>query len=173
MSRRLYRVISKVLDFVRNASWQITYSTYRDQYDLHEHFYFNGAHIQFYGKGEIRAGAGSYIGGLSTVQAASECTVTIGSGCRISHNVRMYTQSDDADADLACANPPVKRGDIVIGDYCWIGANVFIGPAITIGRNSVVGANSVVTKDIPPDEIWGGVPAKLIRRKNSANDAVL
>lgn len=173
MSRSVLRVASKLLEFIRSAGWKITYSNYRHEYDLHRNFAFNGAYIQFYGEGEIRAGEGSYIGGLSTVQAVSGCSVTIGAGCRISHNVRMYTQSADADADFSCANPPEKQGDIVIGDYCWIGANVFINPGVTVGRNAVIGANSVVTKDIPSDEIWGGVPAKLIRRKNIANDAVL
>ncbi|MBD9438718.1 acyltransferase [Pseudomonas sp. PDM04] len=173
MSGLAIRIISKFLDFVRSASWKITYSAYRDKYDLHKNFSFNGAYIQFYGEGKIQAGDGSYVGGLSTVQAVSECSVTIGAGCRISHNVRMYTQSADADADFSCANPREKQGNIIIGDYCWIGANVFISPGVTIGRNAVVGANSVVTRNIPPDEIWGGVPAKLIRQKNIASDAVL
>ena len=46
-----------------------------------------------------------------------------------------------------------------------IGANVFINPGTTVGENSVVGSNSVVTKNIPPFTIYGGVPAKLIRKK--------
>lgn len=169
----VYRVAAKLLDFLRRAGWEITYTTYRSKYDLHKNFGFNGAYIQFYGDGKIEAGEGSYIGGLSTVQAVSGCTVKIGTGCRISHNVRMYTQSADADADFSVASPPEKQGNVLIGDYCWIGANVFISPDVSIGRNSVIGANSVVTKDIPSDEIWGGVPAKLIRRKKIANDAVL
>ena len=58
-----------------------------------------------------------------------------------------------------------KKGDVIIGDYCWIGANVFINPGTTVGENSVVGSNSVVTKNILPFTIYGGVPAKLIRKK--------
>jgi len=55
----------------------------------------------------------------------------------------------------------------LIGDACWIGANVLINPGVTIGENSVVGANNVVTRDVPPGEVWGGVPAKFIRKKKS------
>lgn len=158
-------VVSKMLSFLRSAGWSITYASYRNKYDLHERFRFNGPHIQFYGEGRIEVGDGSYIGGFSTIQAVPGTTMKIGIGCRISHNVRIYTQSVDASADFSLGLLPEKRGDVVIGDYCWIGANVFINPNVTVGSNSVVGANSVVTKSIPPDEIWGGVPARLIRKK--------
>jgi len=50
-----------------------------------------------------------------------------------------------------------------------IGANVFIGigakimPGVTIGDRAVIGANAVVTKDVPPNQVWAGVPARYIR----------
>ena len=44
--------------------------------------------------------------------------------------------------------------------------NVFINPNIIIGDNVIVGANSVVTKNLEPNGIYGGVPAKLIRFKD-------
>lgn len=77
-----------------------------------------------------------------------------------------------ADSDLRIKPVPSKSGDVLIGDACWIGANVLINPGVEIGRNSVVGANSVVTKDIPPNEIWGGVPAKFIRKKKYSSVSV-
>jgi len=116
-------------------------------------------------KGVAQFGANSYIGEGSTWQVYDGCKIVIGKGCKISHLVRAYTYSNDADADFSLAEIPKKKGDIVIGDYVWIGANVMINPGINIGTNSVIGANSVVTKDIPPHSIYGGVPAKLIRVK--------
>ena len=56
---------------------------------------------------------------------------------------------------------------MIIEDYAWIGANVFINPGVVIGKNSIVGANSVITKNVPMNAIFGGVPAKLIRMKSS------
>ncbi|MEA3559710.1 MAG: hypothetical protein U9R75_10695 [Candidatus Thermoplasmatota archaeon] len=52
----------------------------------------------------------------------------------------------------------------VIGDRVDIGQSAFIMPGVVVGEGSIVGAFSVVTKgtDIPPYEIWAGVPAKKI-----------
>ena len=51
---------------------------------------------------------------------------------------------------------------MIIGAYCWVGANVFITEGVKIGENSVIGANSVVTKNIPPHCIAAGNPAKVL-----------
>ena len=55
-----------------------------------------------------------------------------------------------------------KFGRITVHDNCFIGYGVIIMPGVTIGPNSIVGAGSVVTKDIPPDTIAAGVPAREI-----------
>ena len=46
-----------------------------------------------------------------------------------------------------------------------IGAGATVIDSLTIGRNSVIGAGSVVTKDIPPDVVAYGAPARVIRKK--------
>lgn len=56
-----------------------------------------------------------------------------------------------------------KRGNIKIEDGVFIGANTVICKPVTIGKHSIVGAGSVVTKNIPPNQIWGGNPAKYIK----------
>ncbi len=53
---------------------------------------------------------------------------------------------------------------IVVKKGSWIGANTIILPGVTIGENAVVGAGSVVTKNIPEKCVFGGNPAKLIKR---------
>lgn len=76
--------------------------------------------------------------------------------------------------------PFLKYGAIHIGNNNFIGARKLINPGVTIGDNNVVAANSVVTKDIPSNEVWGGIPArfmmtiedyknKLIDNKNNFN----
>ncbi len=51
---------------------------------------------------------------------------------------------------------------IVIGNDVWLGCNVIVLNGVVIGHGAVVAAGAVVTKSIPSNEIWGGVPAKKI-----------
>ena len=57
-----------------------------------------------------------------------------------------------------------KIASINIGNHVFIGARCIIGKGITIGDRSIVAAGSVVTRDIPAGEIWGGNPAKFIKK---------
>lgn len=52
--------------------------------------------------------------------------------------------------------------DVVIGRNVWLGCHVTVLPGISIGDNAIVGAGAVVTKNIPANETWAGVPAKKI-----------
>ena len=56
-----------------------------------------------------------------------------------------------------------QKGEIIIGNDCWIGENVFLVGGVKIGDGAVVLAGAVVTKDVPPYAIVGGVPAKIIK----------
>ena len=50
-----------------------------------------------------------------------------------------------------------------IGKNVWIGAGATIQPRVTVGENAVVAAGAVVTKDVAPNTIVGGNPAKFIK----------
>src|SRR5580692_7235119 len=52
---------------------------------------------------------------------------------------------------------------IVIEKNVWIAAGATIVGGVTVGENSVVAAGSVVTKDVPPNTLVGGNPARVIR----------
>jgi len=54
-------------------------------------------------------------------------------------------------------------GDIILEKNVWLGSNVTVLAGVTIGENTVVGAGSVVTKDLPPNVLAAGVPAKVIK----------
>ena len=53
---------------------------------------------------------------------------------------------------------------IHIGNCVFIGARSIICKGVTIGDKSIIAAGSVVVKSIPPNEIWGGNPARFIRK---------
>ena len=56
---------------------------------------------------------------------------------------------------------------VEIEDYVWIGARAMIMPGVKIGKGAVIGACAVVTKDVEPNAIMVGIPAKKVgERKN-------
>ena len=57
-----------------------------------------------------------------------------------------------------------------IGDNVIIYAGAKIIGGINIGDNSIIGANAVVTKDIPANSIWGGNPAKEIKKRDAKEE---
>lgn len=63
-----------------------------------------------------------------------------------------------------------SKGNTIIGNDVWIGAEAMIMPGICIADGAVVGARSIATKHIGPYEIWAGNPAKLIKKRFSEED---
>lgn len=59
------------------------------------------------------------------------------------------------------------KGDTVIGNDVWIGYNATFMPGVHVGDGAIIGTNALITKDIGPYEIWGGNPARLIRKRFS------
>ena len=88
--------------------------------------------------------------------------ITIGEHCFIGPNCGMYTAIHAYDAQQRNAGME-KALPIVIGDSCWIGADVKIMPGVTIGKNTIIGAGSIVTKDIPSNVIALGNPCRVHR----------
>ncbi len=60
-----------------------------------------------------------------------------------------------------------RKGDTVIGNDVWIGYEAVIMPGIHIADGAVIASRSVVTKNVGPYEIWGGNPARLIKKRFS------
>ncbi len=59
------------------------------------------------------------------------------------------------------------KGDTVIGHDVWIGQNVSIMPGVKVGNGAIIAANSTVVKNIEPYTIYGGNPAKFIKKRFS------
>ena len=65
--------------------------------------------------------------------------------------------------------PSEKLIGVIINDNAIIGSRAVIKAGVTIGENSVVAMGAVVTKDVPPNTVVGGVPAKVMYSKEEYN----
>ena len=115
----------------------------------------------------IRAGRNFSCNSGSYINAVGE--VVIGDNVLIGANVVISTGKHYLGNDFgSILETPVLELPITIGSGVWIGANVTLLPGVTIGPGCVIGANSVLLKSTGPNEIWAGVPAKLIKNVQSS-----
>ena len=116
---------------------------------------------------DFEYGFNIFIGRYAFIREGLYCgdwdTISVGTGTSIGRNCSIYAGGHDLH-DLRPNNDPV-----VIGDYCWIGANVTILQGVTIGDDCVIGAGSLVTKDVPPGSIAFGSPAKVMGGREVAD----
>lgn len=96
------------------------------------------------------------------LMAADVAPIRIGEDCQIGPGVQLLTPTHPVE--------PGPRRDKVEGsapialeDNVWLGGGVIVTPGVTIGENTVVGAGAVVTKDLPPNVVAVGNPARVIR----------
>ncbi|MFP4356293.1 MAG: sugar O-acetyltransferase [Phycisphaerae bacterium] len=91
------------------------------------------------------------------------CKVTIGSRVLFGPAVQIYAATHPIDAATRATG--LENGkDVSIGSDVWVGGGAIICPGVTIGDRSVVAAGAVVVKDVPPDVVVGGNPARLIKQ---------
>lgn len=96
----------------------------------------------------INGGGDSKVLISNNVYIGPNCTF-----CTVSHKVGSHDQRAGENI----------YGDIHINSGVWIGASSTILIGVTIGEGSIIAAGSVVNRDVPSNEMWGGVPARKIK----------
>jgi len=90
-------------------------------------------------------------------------TITIGNNVDIARETNIFTLEHDPHSDFHES----RGANVVIEDYVWIASRVTILPGVRIGRGAVVASNAVVTKDVEPNAIVAGIPARKIGMRQS------
>ena len=123
-----------------------------------------GADIEIRG-GQLTIGSNNYFN--KHVKITCLGRTQIGDYCLFADSVHVYDHRHRYEQlDKPVIQQGLETGSVVIGNNVWIGAKAIVLNNVTIGDNAVIGAGSVVTKDVAPNSIVGGVPAKLIRMRN-------
>ncbi len=114
------------------------------------------------GNGSFYIGKNSNIGDNTIIDLVDD--VIIEDDVAIGPNCTLYTHDHDySDKSLASWKGEIHKGKISIKKGAWIGSNVTILPGVVIGERSVIAAGSVLTKSVPSNCIYGGIPAKFIK----------
>lgn len=100
------------------------------------------AFVHIWGEGGVGIGARTMVGAHTAISS-------------LTHD---YTSKDMWKTQI--------KGKVSIGEDVWIGSHVSIVSGVTIGNGAVIGAGSVVTKDVAPNTISFGVPAKLYKYRD-------
>lgn len=92
----------------------------------------------------------------------------IGDWVRIGHDVALLTIDHKIGTDFLRSGT-TTYGPIEIGNGSWIASRVTVLPGVSIGKSSVVAAGAVVTRDVPPNTLVAGVPARVVRALDGAD----
>lgn len=117
-------------------------------------------------EGVFSLGAKSVIGQQCTVSCYER--ISIGRDCMLADRA-MVIDFDHAFADVERPTrlQGIEKSAVAIGNNVWIGHGASILAGVTIGDNAVVATGAVVTRDVPANAVVGGVPAELIRMRET------
>jgi acetyltransferase-like isoleucine patch superfamily enzyme len=117
-------------------------------------------------EGEVRIGAKTVMGQECTISAFQH--VSIGRECIVADRVMLI----DFDHGVVEVERPIRlqgiyKRDVRVGHNVWIGYGACILRGVTVGDNSVIGTSAVVTNEVPANAIVGGIPARVIRMRET------
>lgn len=113
--------------------------------------------------GYIEVGEYSWVN-PNTQIAAYIRPVIIGKKVLVAANCSFYPHNHGIKGQVAVFGQKAdSKGPIMVGDGSWLGVNVTVLGGVTIGENAVIGAGSVVTRNVPPNSIAAGSPARILK----------
>lgn len=115
------------------------------------------------GRGGITIGDSSYVGPNCVLWGAGEIILGDGFGC--GPGTMIFSSAEDFSRRVPeLIPPPVRFGPVVADRFVTVYSGSIISPGVSLGEGAVVAGGSVVVADVPARQLWGGVPARLIRK---------
>lgn len=114
------------------------------------------------GNGTLSIGDNTWIGHQGLIISSSN--ISIGSNIDIAPRVYIGTGTHLIDLNSENIAGLGVSKDVVIRDGSWIGVNSTLLPGTIIGKKNIIAAGSVITKSTEDNSMYGGVPAKLIKK---------
>lgn len=117
-------------------------------------------------EGQVEIGPKTVVGQEVTISAYRK--VRIGAECVIADRA-MFIDFDHGvvEVDRPIRHQGIYMEDVVIGSNVWIGYGACFLRGVTVGDNAIVGTNAVVTRDVPANAVVGGVPARILRMRDT------
>lgn len=180
LRKRAYRhvklnstLIGDIHDFATTGNVLLCWGSTKNDVFIDENADVYGRIIS-YNHGKVKIGKWVNIGFRTKIDCVNR--VEIGDNTTISYDVTIIDNNSHpihpADRELmghtkhgSLERQPMfsQSAAVIIGKNCWIGTQVRIQKGVTIGDNSIIAANSVVTKNVPPNCIAAGIPAKVVK----------
>ena len=130
----------------------------------------DGSRLETWG-GSIELSENTFVGPYVVIYGHGG--VRIGRGCLISMHCRILSSNHTIPlVGVPIRSMPDVLQPTVIEDDVWLGAGATVLAGVRLHQGAIIGAGAVVTQDIPANAIAVGVPARVIRYRPTASDAV-
>lgn len=116
----------------------------------------------------LTIGVGTLITGPLRIDL--QAPVHIGNRVSVGHDVMLVTSDHQVAGSSQRCGARFAR-PITIGDGAWLGSRCLILSGVYVGEGAIVAAGAVVTRDVPPDTLVAGVPAKVVRSLRASSPA--
>jgi acetyltransferase-like isoleucine patch superfamily enzyme len=120
--------------------------------------------VKFHKWKGVKIGKHVYIGPKTFIDILYPHLITIEDYVSIGYSMVFAHSNPTNSIYLKKKYYPRKVAPVNIKKGAWLGAGCIVLPGVTIGENGVVGAGSVITKDVPPNTVVAGNPAKEIKK---------
>lgn len=129
-------------------------------FDLNEH----GIYEKFPHIGTCEISDDVEIFPFANIDRGALGNVYVGRGTKLDHYVHV-SHNCSVGENTIIAGGTILSGSVKIGDNAWVGVQSTLKEHCAVGDNALVGSHSLVTKNVPSGEVWAGVPAKFIRKR--------